>query len=211
MQPDQGNESGHMDDQPDNEADPKNDWFQKADKPLTPDHAWNKSKSVDFRPPQNLISTIAKARQPPHIKPLPLIEDLGRQVVPAEYFINNDLKYLKGGSSSSKYVTFTTKTKDAKWYDYEYLEEIVVRRDDNVLYKFKEGDFPRLNLCDIEDILLLLVQKKLSNLDVDDWYDLGVAFRMFTRCIVILHHVQDHQLGAKSYLKKLNITKPDIT
>nr|GFA58581.1 hypothetical protein [Tanacetum cinerariifolium] len=174
--PDQGNESGHMDDQPDNEADPKNDWFQKADKPLTPDHAWNKSKSVDFRPPQNLISTIAKARQPPHIKPLPLIEDLGRQVVPAEYFINNDLKYLKGGSSSSKYVTFTTKTKDAKWYDYEYLEEIVVRRDDNVLYKFKEGDFPRLNLCDIEDILLLLVQKKLSNLDVDDWYDLEMDY-----------------------------------
>nr|GFA58971.1 hypothetical protein [Tanacetum cinerariifolium] len=48
------------------------------------------------------------------------------------------------------------------------FKEIVVRRDDNVLYKFKEGDFPRLNLCDIKDMLLLLVQKKLSNLDIDD-------------------------------------------
>nr|GEY24318.1 hypothetical protein [Tanacetum cinerariifolium] len=106
-------------------------------------------------------------------KPLPLIEVQGRQVVPANYFINNNLEYLKGGSSSSKYPTFTTRTKAANvkvtwWYDYGYLEEIVVRRDDNVLYKFKEGDFPRLKLCDIKDVLLLLVQKKLFNLDVHD-------------------------------------------
>nr|GEW20911.1 hypothetical protein [Tanacetum cinerariifolium] len=65
-----------------------------------------------------------------------------------------------------------------RWYDYGYLEEIVVRRDDNVLYKFKEGDFPRLNLRDIKDMLLLLVQKKLSNLDVDDRYNLEVALRV---------------------------------
>ncbi|GJS24079.1 hypothetical protein Tco_0452711 [Tanacetum coccineum] len=84
-------------------------------------------------------------------------------------------------------------------------------RDDNVLYKFKEGDFPRLNLYDIEDIILLLVQKKLSNLDVDDRYDLGVALRMFTRRIVILHRVQDLQLGVESYQKKLNITRPETT
>nr|GEZ68192.1 hypothetical protein [Tanacetum cinerariifolium] len=46
-------------------------------------------------------------------KLLPLIEDRGCQVVPADYFINNDLKYLKGGSSSSKYATSTTRTKAA--------------------------------------------------------------------------------------------------
>ncbi|GKG45962.1 hypothetical protein Tco_0498408, partial [Tanacetum coccineum] len=78
-------------------------------------------------------------------------------------------------------------------------------------YKFKEGDFPRLNLCDIKDMLLLLVQKKLSNLEVDDLYDLGVALRMFTRRIVILHRVEDLQLGVESYQKKLNITRPEIT
>ncbi|GJR40185.1 hypothetical protein Tco_1215869 [Tanacetum coccineum] len=42
MKNDQGNESGHLDDQPDNKADPKHDWFQTPDKPLTPDRAWNK-------------------------------------------------------------------------------------------------------------------------------------------------------------------------
>ncbi|GKA31166.1 hypothetical protein Tco_0717471, partial [Tanacetum coccineum] len=246
MQHDQGNESGHVDDQPDNEAAPKHDWFLTSDQPLTLDRAWNKSKSIDSRPPHKWISTIAKARQPPRTfdelmdtpidfltyvmnclkidnltqenlhnsegreypfdlsKPLPLIEDRGRQVVPVDYFINNDLKFLKGGSSSSKYTTSTTRTKAAKYDNIEgindmvptlwspmkvaykkqavwgniSLEDIVVRRDDNVLYKFKEGDFPRLNLCDIKDMLLLLVQRKLSNLDVDDRYDLGVALRM---------------------------------
>ncbi|GKA31170.1 hypothetical protein Tco_0717475 [Tanacetum coccineum] len=61
MQQDQWNESGHVDDQPDNEAAPKHDRFLTSDKPPTPDHAWNKSKSIDSRPPQKWISTIAKA------------------------------------------------------------------------------------------------------------------------------------------------------
>nr|GEV32946.1 putative reverse transcriptase domain-containing protein [Tanacetum cinerariifolium] len=69
MHQDQGNESGHIDDQPNNEAAPMHDWFQKLNKPLTPDRAWNKSESVDFRTPQKWISTVAKEcykeRQPP--------------------------------------------------------------------------------------------------------------------------------------------------
>ncbi|GKA90659.1 hypothetical protein Tco_0812529, partial [Tanacetum coccineum] len=114
-------------------------------------------------------------------KPLPLIEAQSRQVVPAGYFFNNDLEYLKGGSSSRKYTTSTTKTKAAKIivvtyvnvvkkYDYGYLDEIIVLREDHKLYKFKEGDFPRLNLHDLEDMLLFLVQKKLSNLERDDLF-----------------------------------------
>ncbi|GJT08696.1 hypothetical protein Tco_0843158 [Tanacetum coccineum] len=96
-----------------------------------------------------------------------------------------------------------------KWYDYGYLEEIKVRQEDHKLYKFKEGNFPRLNLRDTEDMLLLLVQKKLFNLERDDLFDLGVALWMFTRRIAILHHVEDLQLGVESYQKKLNITKPE--
>nr|GEX61034.1 hypothetical protein [Tanacetum cinerariifolium] len=44
---------------------PTHNWFQKLDKPPTHDRPWNKSKFIDFRPPQKWISTIAKARQPP--------------------------------------------------------------------------------------------------------------------------------------------------
>ncbi|GJY81097.1 retrovirus-related pol polyprotein from transposon TNT 1-94 [Tanacetum coccineum] len=143
-------------------------------------------------------------------KPLPLIPDRqGRQVIPLEYFINNNLVYLKGGDLSRKYSTSVTKTKAAtyellwiedivptlwspvkvvydkhaywgtshwgpkrqrfyglkimKLYDYGHLDEIKVaievRREDRQLYMFKEGNFPRLRLQDIEDMLLLLVQQ----------------------------------------------------
>nr|GEW40141.1 hypothetical protein [Tanacetum cinerariifolium] len=63
--------------------------------------------------------------QPAQSKPLPLIEDQGSQVVPADYFKNNDLKYQKGGSSSIKYVTFTTRTKTAKYENIEGVEDMV--------------------------------------------------------------------------------------
>ncbi|GKD40035.1 hypothetical protein Tco_1260242 [Tanacetum coccineum] len=89
------------------------------------------------------------------------------------------------------------------------MEEIEVRRDDQKLYTFKEGDFKRLRLQDIKDMLLLLVQKKLTNLIIDEWYDLNVALCMFTRRIVIQGRVEDLQLGIESYQKKLNLTKPD--
>nr|GFA28254.1 hypothetical protein [Tanacetum cinerariifolium] len=61
-------------------------------------------------------------------KPLPLIQnERGRQVIPWDYFINNDLEYLKGGSSSRKYTTSITKTKAAdygqvKWNEDQVLE-----------------------------------------------------------------------------------------
>ncbi|GKB92884.1 hypothetical protein Tco_0965156 [Tanacetum coccineum] len=110
---------------------------------------------------------------------------------------------------SRKRIIAVTHVKVMKKYDYGYLEEIEVRRDDNTLHKFKEGDFPNLNLRDIEDMLLLLVQKKISNLERDVIFDLNVALRIFTRSIVILKRVEDLQLGVESYQKKLNITKPE--
>ncbi|GJY41974.1 hypothetical protein Tco_0429244 [Tanacetum coccineum] len=140
-------------------------------------------------------------------KPLPLIEDQGRQVVLSNYFFNNDLEYLKGGSLSSKYTTSITKTKAAKYDTIEGIEDMFLSLWSIV--KFVEGDFPRLNLRDIEDMLLLLVQKKLSNLERDDLFDLNVALRMFTRCVVILKRVEDLQLGVESYQKKLNITRAE--
>ncbi|GJT22036.1 hypothetical protein Tco_0891973 [Tanacetum coccineum] len=139
-------------------------------------------------------------------KTLPLIMDRGRQVIPVDYFINNDLEYLRGGSSSKKYTSSTKKTKVAK-YDIPGIEDMVPSLW--IPIKFKEGDFPRLYLQDIEDMLLLLVQKKVSNLKRDVIFDLGMALRMFTRRIVILKRVEDLQLGVESYQKKLNITKPE--
>ncbi|GJX18079.1 hypothetical protein Tco_0218911 [Tanacetum coccineum] len=46
-------------------------------------------------------------------------------------------------------------------------KDIEVRQEDQKLYKFREGYFSRHRLQDIEDMLLLLVQKKLTNLTID--------------------------------------------
>ncbi|GJW11325.1 hypothetical protein Tco_1577152 [Tanacetum coccineum] len=43
-------------------------------------------------------------------------------------------------------------------HGYGYLKEIIIRRADNDLYRFKEGDFPRLRINNIKDMLLLVVQ-----------------------------------------------------
>ncbi|GKF69180.1 hypothetical protein Tco_0202237, partial [Tanacetum coccineum] len=59
-----------------------------------------------------------------------------------------------------------------KLHGYRYLEEIVVRRANRQVYKFKEGDFVDLHLIDIKDMLLLAVQHMLFQLDGSDIVDL---------------------------------------
>nr|GFD25258.1 hypothetical protein [Tanacetum cinerariifolium] len=54
--------------------------------------------------------------------------------------------------------------KHAKW-GYFSLERTTA---DNKLYTFKEGDFPRLRINDIEDLWILVVQNRLTNLLGDD-------------------------------------------
>ncbi|GJX54128.1 hypothetical protein Tco_0282497 [Tanacetum coccineum] len=169
-------------------------------------------------------------------KPLALVKSRNCQIIPVDYFFNNDLAYLQGGTTSRTYTTFLTKTKAAKydlpeiedmgpkrqrfyiyaskrvskhdvystkrilavtnvkvnvWYGYGHLEEIEVRRSDQQLYKFMEGDFPRLHLNDIEDMLLLVVQNILFDLKCEDIVHLAAALRMFTRRIVIQKRVED--------------------
>nr|GFC31494.1 hypothetical protein [Tanacetum cinerariifolium] len=94
---------------------------------------------------------------------------------------------------------------------YGYLKEIVVRRADQKLYKFKEGDFPNLHLNDIEDMLLLIAQNKLFNLEGDVIVDFITALKMFTRGIIVKNRVKNVHLGVESYQRKLNLTKPQRT
>ncbi|GJT32449.1 hypothetical protein Tco_0922868 [Tanacetum coccineum] len=92
---------------------------------------------------------------------------------------------------SKRIIIDVTKLQIAKWHGYKHLDWITVRRDDDKLYTFKEGDFKRLRLQDIEDMLILLVQGKLTNLNVKDRLAFGVSLRMFTRSIVIQRRVED--------------------
>ncbi|GJU93332.1 hypothetical protein Tco_1318088 [Tanacetum coccineum] len=111
---------------------------------------------------------------------------------------------------SKRRIIAVTKLQIAEWHNYKHLDWISVRRDDDKLYTFKEGNFNRLRIQDIEDMLLLLVQGKLTNLTVEERLAFNVSLRMFTRSVIIQRCVEDLQLGVKSYQKKLNLIKPDM-
>nr|GEZ78300.1 hypothetical protein [Tanacetum cinerariifolium] len=143
-----------------------------------------------------------EGHQYPHnlLKPLPLIPNSrGRRVDPFDHFINNDLEYLRGGASSRKYTTSITKTKAADYEHIKWIEDVVpsdnvdsrtsrlrqitVRKDDDKLYKFMEGDFKRLCIQDIEDMLLLLHHNPKA------------YGRPSTRCQKLLEEAQPNKAG----------------
>nr|GEU77821.1 hypothetical protein [Tanacetum cinerariifolium] len=224
-------------------VDPK-DWFKKPERPPTPDLEWNKGPAynilkgtcrsyveLDYNMEECYKALVDQLdwnnpegnRYPFDLsKPLPLVMLGNTQIVSVDYFFNNDLAYLQGGSTDRTYTTSLTKIKAAKydlprikiwvskhdvystkrilavinakvkeWYGYGHLEEIEVRRSDQQLYKFMEGDFPRLHLHDIEDIVIFLVQNRLFNLKGDVIVNLATTLRMFTRRIVIQKRVKD--------------------
>ncbi|GKA82892.1 hypothetical protein Tco_0789640 [Tanacetum coccineum] len=139
-------------------------------------------------------------------KPLPMQESQGRLIVPANFFFNNDLEYLRGRSIDKKYTASTTKTKATRYETvgiedmvptlWSPIKEIVLRRADQNLYTFMKGDFLRLHLNNIEDMLLLVVQ---NNLDDNVIVQLAVGLCIFTQRIVIQERVEDIQLGSTIY------------
>ncbi|GJT62701.1 hypothetical protein Tco_1006234 [Tanacetum coccineum] len=102
------------------------------------------------------------------------------------------------GSSKEGFKSKTRSTSKSaqaeEQHNYKHLDWIIVRRDDDKLYTFKEDNYKRLRLQDIEDMLLLLVQGKLKNLTIEECLALSVSLRMFTRSIVIKKRVEDLQL-----------------
>ncbi|GJT28953.1 hypothetical protein Tco_0909228 [Tanacetum coccineum] len=79
---------------------------------------------------------------------------------------------------SKRRIIPVTKLEIVEWQNYKHLDWITVRRDDDKLYKFKEGDLKRLRIQDIEDMLLLLVQGKLTNLTVEERLAFNVSLRI---------------------------------
>ncbi|GJW17862.1 hypothetical protein Tco_0025298 [Tanacetum coccineum] len=120
-------------------------------------------------------------------------------------------KFFKQNVYSTQKILGVKSVSIKKLHEYGHLEEVVVKRADRHLYKFKKGDFVDLHMNDIEDMLILVVQQKIFHLNDSDIVDFIVALCMFTRSLVIKGRVEDLQLGVESYQKKLNITAPQQT
>ncbi|GJU93213.1 hypothetical protein Tco_1317969 [Tanacetum coccineum] len=164
-------------------------------------------------------------------KPLPLQGTPSYLTIPVNFFFNNDIEYLKTGNTKRKYAASITKTKAArlsrhevystmkilsvirlkvdKQFGYSYLEEIVVRRADRQEYTFKEGDFLRLYLNDVEDMLLLPVQNKLFNLPGDDIVNLFSDGTLKYVHKFLHERLMNFVLGYKKYMPKRKWTDKD--
>nr|GFB10827.1 hypothetical protein [Tanacetum cinerariifolium] len=93
---------------------------------------------------------------------------------------------------SKRRIIAVTDLKIVEWHNYKHLDWISVRHDDDKIYKFKEGDFNRLRLQDIKDMLLLLVQWKLSNLTVEERFAFNVSLRIDGTLNDVRNALDDH-------------------
>ncbi|GJY26100.1 hypothetical protein Tco_0400826 [Tanacetum coccineum] len=78
------------------------------------------------------------------------------------YGYDTNMETLKDVYSRHKIIVVTS-LKIMDFFGYKHLEEIIVRRQDDQLYRFREGDFKRLHRQDIED----MVRSSLVQDDMD--------------------------------------------
>nr|GEW70438.1 hypothetical protein [Tanacetum cinerariifolium] len=126
----QESDTSNNDEQLDDEATSKNDWISVTARAKKPPTSFDEliDTPIDFFAffINRLNITKSDSRTSDH---------QGRQVIPQDYFINNKLEYLKGGSLSRQYSTFVTKTKAAT-YEIQWIEDMVpnLRSLVNVVY-----------------------------------------------------------------------------
>nr|GEY91548.1 hypothetical protein [Tanacetum cinerariifolium] len=182
------------DDQPIVQSSQHPKWFSQQKKPPTLDRDWHKTLSATHRSIQPWIRELVKQSDSRFS-----FNELVDTLVDFSNFLINRIKVdtltlkllfygfaLNRESARDVYskhrIIAVTELKIIEWHNYKHLDWITVRRDDDKLYKFKEGNFKRLRIQDIEDMLLLFVQVQLTNLTVKERF---------------------------AFNKKLNLTKPD--
>ncbi|GJR77578.1 hypothetical protein Tco_0089943 [Tanacetum coccineum] len=169
--------------------------------------------------PQKLTSVIQSCQRDPK--------------APALSLVNQDLLYLKKGSSgpekivmslhkfpavifsdddieerTSRWIVQIIKTYWELGHEHKFITEIVARRANGSIVSITESDYKNLNKNDIEDMYLLIVNGK-----VDDYAKTRLLWSLlvFIRSTVIWERVHDFQLGVESYQQKVNLTAPTIT
>ncbi|GJR30826.1 retrovirus-related pol polyprotein from transposon TNT 1-94 [Tanacetum coccineum] len=91
-------------------------------------------------------------------------------------------------------------------HDLDFMEQIIVMRENDKPYSFSEADFKYLNKNDIEDLYYLCRNKKVNYRETK----LMNSLITFIISRVIWERVYDFQLGIKSYQVKVNLTAPTL-
>ncbi|GJR86111.1 hypothetical protein Tco_0210122 [Tanacetum coccineum] len=216
--------TGFTKDQPAKETTQFPDWFQRPTKLPSPDHpreSFNElmDTPLDFSAfVMNRLKVDTLTLELLAGPTFELMKGSCKSLTELEYFLEEvykatteqlDWTNLEGQQYPHDLIIAVTKLEIVEWQNYKHFDLITVRRDDDKLYTFKEGNFNRLRIQDIKDMLLLLVKGKLTNLTVEERLAFNVSLRMLTRSIVIQRRMEDLQLGVESYQKKLNLTKLD--
>ncbi|GKC27241.1 hypothetical protein Tco_1034535 [Tanacetum coccineum] len=89
----------------------------------------------------------------------------------------------------------------------DFMEQIIVMRENDKPDSFSEADFKYLNKNDIEDLYYLCRNKKVNYRETK----LMNSLITFIRSRVIWERVHDFQLGIESYQVKVNLTAPTLT
>ncbi|GJY30414.1 retrovirus-related pol polyprotein from transposon TNT 1-94 [Tanacetum coccineum] len=177
-------------DQPNEKTSQLPDWFQKPAKPLTPDRDWNKTLPNAHGPLQPWLRSLAQMEDPHksfnELMDIPLdfsafvMNRLKVDTLTPELLAGPTFKLMESARDvySKRRIIAVTKLQIVKWHNYKHLDWITVRRDDDKLYKFKEGDFNRHHIQDIKDMLLLLVQGKLTDLTIEECLAFNVSLRI---------------------------------
>nr|GEX67352.1 hypothetical protein [Tanacetum cinerariifolium] len=154
--------------------------FKSRQKPPTPDRDWNKTLPAVQGNTQTWISELVKQADSRSS-----FNELLDTPLDFSNFIMNRLRFYEFAVNresaldvySKRRIIAVTDLKIVEWHSYKHLDWIMVRRDDDKLYKFKEGDFKRMFTRSIviqrrvEDLQLGLesYQKRL-NLTKPDMY-----------------------------------------
>ncbi|GKA43753.1 hypothetical protein Tco_0736477, partial [Tanacetum coccineum] len=215
MPQDQEENLGNDNEEPKEKVASKHDWFTKPLQPQEPtDPDWNVDKTPLQGQNQSWLMTLASSAD----KSSKTFDELMNTII--DFFLEYDFEECYK-SLSEKIDWENPEGGDYPFNLTKPLPLVMSRNRQKFLLITsstmissickEECDFPRLCIDDIEDMLLLVVHNRLTNLSGDDVSDFAIALRMFTRSLVIQNRVKDLQLGVESYQKKINVTRPQTT
>ncbi|GKA06466.1 ribonuclease H-like domain-containing protein, partial [Tanacetum coccineum] len=159
-------------------------------------HSYCATYKTQERPPQKWLMTLAASTLTD--KSLNDFDELMSTPIDFSSFIMNGISHWReqrksfyafargmqsrGDVYSTNRILSVTHVSVMRKYGYWYLEEIVVRRADNILYRFKEGDFPRLRINDTRICYYSLwIRNRSNNLSGMMFGDFSNSTRMYTR------------------------------